>query len=112
MRTLMNVERGYAQPEGFDGFRPRGRRYWRWLVQRDTRGGKPGVLGSIGDQPVMADAHEALGQHVQQESPDEFAGFKREDLAPVAVGVVLVAQRTRRSSKLTSRLLEIATRWV
>ena len=49
-------------------------------------------LGAIGRQPVMANTHEPRRQHVQQEAADELLGIQRHRLAPVAVGVILVAK--------------------
>lgn len=40
----------------------------------------------------MADAHEALGQHMQQKAADEFVARQGQDLVAVAVAVVLVIE--------------------
>jgi hypothetical protein len=60
----------------------------------------------------MADAHETLGQHVQQKAPDEFAGFEREDLAPIAVGAVIVTEDDSTPSMRAGPLSGTATRQV
>src|SRR6185436_5764484 len=41
----------------------------------------------------MTDAHEALGQHMQQETPDKLLGCQRHLALLAAVGVVLPAER-------------------
>ena len=40
----------------------------------------------------MADTHETLGQHVQQEATHEFFGAYRHDLEPMMVGIILPAE--------------------
>ena len=53
-----------------------------------------GLAGGAGEQPVVTDAVEALGQDVEQEAPDELVGRERhgaEPRLPVAA-VVLVAE--------------------
>ena len=53
-----------------------------------------GLAAGAGKQPVVADAVEALRQHVEQEAPDELAWIERHgpvSLVPVAA-VVLVAE--------------------
>ena len=87
----MHVELGDAQPERHDRFR-RPRWWHRRLTERGARVGEFGGLGPIGDDPVMADAHEARGQDVEQKAADEFGCIEREYFTGVAVGIVLVAE--------------------
>ena len=47
------------------------------------------LAGAIGEDPDMADAHEAARQDVQQEATQAFVDRQGHDLAPVLVGVVL-----------------------
>ena len=70
--------------------------------------------GGLGEQAVVADAVEAVGQDVDQEAADELVGGERHHLVAVAAfePVVLPLKVTPLSSKAISRLLEMATRWV
>ena len=49
-------------------------------------------LAAIGEKPKVAHPHEARGQHMQQEAPQEFLPGQGHDLTPVAVAVILIAQ--------------------
>ena len=53
-----------------------------------------GLAGGAGEQSVVADAMEPLGQNVEQEAPDELAGRKRHRAKPLpaVAAVVLVAE--------------------
>ena len=59
--------------------------------------GRRDVLGAVGvgKEPVVADAVEALGQHVQQEAPDELVRVKPHRLpaARAVDAIVLPAER-------------------
>ena len=85
---------GDAQPERFDGFG-----LWRWrdgcVIERDAREGKFLALGTVGEDAIVTDAHEAGRQDVQEEAADELGGFERHHAAPVAVSVVLVTKAHR-----------------
>jgi len=41
-----------------------------------------GAVFAVGEQPVVADAMQALGQHMDQESPDELMRRQRLGLVP------------------------------
>ena len=60
---------------------------------------------SIGEQAVVADPHEALRQHVEQEAPDELALIELHQLLLVGVGGVAHSERD-------AAVFEIAMRWV
>src|SRR5215204_1533900 len=53
-----------------------------------------GLAGGAGEQAVVADVVEALGQDVEQEAADELVGGERHDLLPLglAAAIVLVAE--------------------
>jgi hypothetical protein len=53
-----------------------------------------GLAGGAGEQSVVADAMEPLGQNVEQEAPDELAGRERHRAKPLPVvaAVVLAAE--------------------
>ena len=61
----------------------------------------------------MADAVEALRQHMQQKAPDELMRGERHDLVALRPldAVVLVFERDAAPAAI-SRLFEMATRWV
>ena len=66
---------------------------WRWRrnVQQCTSGGQLGGAMSVAEQPVVADAMEAVRQHVQQEAPHELLGAERHGfVARVAFGAVIL----------------------
>ncbi len=60
----MDIERGHAQPERRDGF---GRRRLRCglVIERVARLCEFLALGAVGENAVVANAHEALRQHVR-----------------------------------------------
>src|SRR5271166_4103930 len=63
-------------------------------TSRNARGGD--VLGAVGvgEEPVVADAVEALGQHVQEKAPDELVRVKPHRLpAARTVAIVFPAER-------------------
>src|SRR5689334_20085778 len=66
-------------------------------LEECTGGGD--VLGAVGrgKEPVVADAVEALGQHVQQEAPDELVRLKPHRLPAVGsvAAIVLPTERNR-----------------
>ncbi len=57
---------------------------WCWDAEQPTGAGQ--VLGApaVGEQSVVADAVEALGQDVDEEASDELLRGQRHDLLPVA----------------------------
>ncbi len=63
---------------------------------RDGQGVLDGVGSllptAVGENAVMADAHEAVGQDMLQEAADEFAMLELHDFVLVVVAVVFVAE--------------------
>ena len=47
---------------------------------------------AVGEQPEMADAHEAFGQHVEEESAQELHCVQGHDALLAAVSIILVAE--------------------
>ena len=88
------------------------------LRRRDAEqlAGAGDVLGApaVGEQAVVADAVEAVGQDVDEEAADELVARQRHDLVPLASlgAVVLPPEGDAASSRAMSRLLAMATRWV
>ena len=74
------------------------------------------VVGALaaGEQAVVADAVEAVGQHVDQEAADELAGGERHHLVALAAlgAIVLPFEGDAVVVEAISRRLEMATRWV
>ena len=54
---------------------------------------EPGGAMTIGEEAVVADAMEAVGQRVQQEAADELVGVERHDLRLAAVTIIPPAER-------------------
>lgn len=44
---------------------------------------------AVGEEPAVADAIEAAGEHVQQKAPDQLVGIERHDLCFVAMATIL-----------------------
>jgi hypothetical protein len=78
-------------PRGVDVGRARvvGGRGRGWRVEEMLRTGDEGAPLPIGEQPEVADAHEAAREHVEQEAPEEFVNVERHDLRVAPIGVVL-----------------------
>ncbi len=87
----MDIEAGHTLPEVLDRFSLSRCGGWQ-LIKRRARSGQFLALGTVSQQSVVANAHKARRQHMQQEAADEFLGIQRHHLALVAVGVVLVAK--------------------
>ena len=47
---------------------------------------------AVGEEAVVADAMEAVGQGVQQEAADELVGVERHDLGLAVMAIVLPAE--------------------
>jgi hypothetical protein len=47
------------------------------LVESLPAEGELFIAGTVGEQPEVTDAHEAIGQDVQQEAADELSGWRR-----------------------------------
>ena len=48
---------------------------------------------AVGQQTKVADAHEASGQHVEEEASQELAGAQSHDALLAAAGIVFVTER-------------------
>ena len=48
---------------------------------------------AVGEEAIVADAMEAVGQGVQEEAADELVGVERHDLRPAAMAIVPPAER-------------------
>ena len=70
--------------------------------------------GCIGEQPVVADAMEALRQDVDEEAADELTGCEGDDFVSRAAisAIILVPEGDAVVVGAISRRLEMATRWV
>ncbi len=70
--------------------------------------------GAFGEQAVVADAVEAVRQHVDQEAANELVGGERHELVAIAAlgAIVLPSEGDAVRSKAIRRLLAMATRWV
>src|SRR6266571_2757750 len=73
VRALVNVEMGRAQPERLEGFWSLGFGRAR-TIKRGARLCEFLALGAVGDEAVVANAHKASGQDMQQEAADELGG--------------------------------------
>src|SRR5690242_14811945 len=51
-----------------------------------------GSSETVGEQPEMADAHEAFGQHVEEESTQELHCVQGHDALLAAVSIILIAE--------------------
>ena len=61
------------------------------LMQELARGGDVGLAVGVGEQPVVADAVKAGGQHMQQEAAHELVGYQRHRfVAGTTVGSVVL----------------------
>ncbi len=45
------------------------------------------LLGSVGQKAEVADAHKAIGEHMEEEAADELLGIERHRFQPVFVSV-------------------------
>ena len=54
---------------------------------------EPGGAMAVGEEAVVADAMEAVGQRVQEEAADELVGVERHDLRLAAVAIISPAER-------------------
>jgi hypothetical protein len=71
--TTVNVLPGEAVHHPCNGFRGAG--YWRWLIQQVSARRKLRCATAIAQDAVVPNAHEALGQDVQEEASNEFRRF-------------------------------------
>ena len=56
------------------------------------RQGKALFAEAVGEQSVVADAHEAFWQHVEEEAAQELSSLELHDAPPAAVGIILPAE--------------------
>ena len=90
----------------------------RWVLRHSEQLASTSDIGgavfAVGEQPVVTDAMQALGQHMDQEAADELMCGQRHGL--VAVGpldpVILPLEGDAGLVSEISRLLAMATRWV
>ena len=95
-RAALEVHPGETEEEIADGLDRSGGR--RRLAQERATAGELGGPATIGEQAEVADAHEAVGHDVLQEAADELRGRQGHDLHPVAVGVVVLRDLTKRGN--------------
>lgn len=91
MRTAAEIEAHHPWEEHLDAF---GRsRQKRGLIKYPAAAGQ--LLGAvaIGQHPKMADAHEAFGKHMEQETADKLLGVQGHDLGLIVTGIILPAER-------------------
>ena len=88
--TLLHVGAREALHQGM-GRLQRTRR-WREDVEHATAGGQGLGMAPITEQPVMAQALEAAGEHMQQEAPDELGGWEGHHLDRIAVPIIAPAE--------------------
>jgi hypothetical protein len=68
---------------------------------------------TVAEEVVVADAMEPVRQDMDQETADELRAIERHRLLAVAVPVILPAEADLAVVSMdSSRLLEMATRWV
>ena len=87
-RALADVHARQAEHEGGHGLGSCGRGRWHRREERSTPrelGGAP----SIGEEPEVADAHEAARENVEKEAAKELGGRQRHRPPAVSPGVVL-----------------------
>ena len=65
---------------------------WRWDVEHPTAGGQGLGTAPIAREPVMAQALEAAGEHMQQEAPDELGGWEAHYLDRIALPIIAPAE--------------------
>ena len=89
---------------------------WGWVGCAEEPAGQSDIGGpvGIGEETIVADAVEPVGQDMDQKAANELVGIERHKLvASVELGpVILPFEVTRSPSKATSRLLAIAIRCV
>ena len=68
---------------------------WGWLgglAQQFPTTAQGTSLMPVGEEPIMSETHEAVGQHMQEEATDKFVGVKRHGLDPIALTPVAVGE--------------------
>ena len=68
---------------------------WRWiggLAQQFPTAAQGTRLVPVGEEAIMPEAHEAAGQHMQQEASDKFVGVERHGLDTIALTTVAVGK--------------------
>ncbi len=95
---------------GFDGFLLPDLGFG--LSEQSSATRELGLAVTIGEQTVVANAHEAGWQDMQQESADELGDIKLHDLDRRSITIVAPAEPNLAVSKPRTRSLEIATLWV
>lgn len=67
---------------------------------------------AIGEEAIVADALEAIGEHVQEKAAQKLVRIKTHDPLHPAAGVVAPCEATWLSSRATRRRFEMAMRCV
>ena len=49
-------------------------------------------FGSVGEKAEVADTHEAVGEHVEEKTADEFVSIKRQSLFSIPIFSIPVAK--------------------
>jgi len=49
-------------------------------------------FGAVGEKAEVADTHEAVGEHVEEKTADEFVGVKRQSLFSIPIFSIPVAK--------------------
>jgi hypothetical protein len=88
--TAFDVDAGDAKQEVADGLRPLSRR--RRLSQEHVALRQSGRPAAVGEQPEVADADEAVGDHVGQEAAQKLVDVEIHDLHTGPVSVVAPAE--------------------
>jgi hypothetical protein len=70
------------------------------------------LASAVGEAAELADAHEALGQDVQEESPDDLDAIEAMERVRLPAARSFHRKQTRPSSIPNRRAFDIATRWV
>ena len=73
---------------------------------------EPGPAAAIGEETIVADAVEAVGQAVQKEAADELVRTERHQLGRVAMPIVAPAEGHGRRIGADQAAIGMATRWV
>jgi hypothetical protein len=86
-----DVEASHTEHDGADGLgRLTGRR--GWLGEEEAAPDEVRGTAAIGEEPEVADPHEAVRDDVEEKAPEEHHGLEVHDLDAISVGVVSPAE--------------------
>ncbi len=91
-RTTEGIPAAQATKKILPGLALDLRRLWRRRIQQQPSTLKILLAGTVGEQPVVADAHEVLGQHMLEKPPDELRRIKAHRALDATAPVVFVAE--------------------